>query len=72
MPISRSVRATRVEVYELPQTLVASVIHQGDYAGLGTRMWRCFEWIEANGYEPLGTYREMYSRKAPQETPAPA
>ena len=50
----------RVKVYELPQTQVASVIHHGAFVSLVQEHTAAFRWIESNGYEVVGPYREIY------------
>jgi DNA-binding transcriptional MerR regulator len=52
----------QVQVYELPPTLVASVVHQGDFENFTQGHAALLEWIEANGYKIVGPYREVYIR----------
>ncbi len=49
-----------VQVYQLPPTLVASVVHQGDFEEFTQGHAALLEWIEANGYRIIGPYREIY------------
>jgi DNA-binding transcriptional MerR regulator len=59
--VDRPLPATdRVAVYELPQTLVASVVHRGALEGFTQAHKALLGWIEANGYQTTGTYREVY------------
>ncbi|MEW6731303.1 MAG: GyrI-like domain-containing protein [Acidobacteriota bacterium] len=50
----------RVKVYELPETLMASVIHQGneETCEQAYRAIRC--WIKSQGYKIAGPNRELY------------
>ncbi|MEO8539327.1 MAG: MerR family transcriptional regulator [bacterium] len=54
----------RVAVYELAGGLVASVLHRGDFTNFIQAHAALLSWIEANGYESLGTYREVYLQEA--------
>jgi effector-binding domain-containing protein len=66
VPIDRKLPGTdQVKVYELPQTLVASTIHQGAYTGWAQAHKALLRWIEANGYRSTGTYREVYLSHSP-------
>lgn len=49
-----------VQVYELPQTQVASVVHQGSFDNFTKTHAVLLSWIEANGYQVVGPYREIY------------
>lgn len=49
-----------VKVYELPATRVASVVHHGDFSEFGQGHAVLLEWIDANGYQIVGPYRELY------------
>ena len=61
VPIDRSLRGTeRVRVYELPSTQVAAVVHQGDFEDFTQGHAALLEWIDANGYQIVGPYREIY------------
>jgi effector-binding domain-containing protein len=50
----------RVKVYELPPTQVAAVVHQGDFEEFTQGHAALLEWIDANGYQIVGPYREIY------------
>ncbi|HEU0292001.1 MAG TPA: MerR family transcriptional regulator [Anaerolineales bacterium] len=59
--IYRSLPGTdQVKVYELPPTQVASVVHQGNFEDFTQGHAALLEWIDANGYEIVGPYREIY------------
>jgi DNA-binding transcriptional MerR regulator len=61
VPIDRQLRGTdRVQVYELPPTQVASVVHQGNFEDFTQGHAALLEWIDANGYKVAGPYREIY------------
>ena len=63
VPIDRFLKGTdRVKVYELPSTQVAAVVHQGDFANFTQGHAALLEWIDANGYQVSGPYREIYIR----------
>lgn len=49
-----------VQVYELPQTQVASVVHQGDFAEFTKGHAALLDWVGANNYRIVGPYREIY------------
>lgn len=49
----------RVQVYELPATTMASTVHHGSYATIGTAHEAVLHWIEANGYRIVGPDREL-------------
>lgn len=49
-----------VSVVELPQTTVASVVHQGTMETLGSAFVTLFRWIEDSGYQIDGQSRELY------------
>lgn len=50
----------QVKVYELPRTQVASVIHHGAFENFVQEHTALLRWIETNGYEVAGPYREIY------------
>jgi len=50
----------RVKVYELPPTQVAAVVHHGDFEEFTQGHAALLEWIDANGYQIVGPYREIY------------
>jgi DNA-binding transcriptional MerR regulator len=63
VPIDRSLKGDdRVQVYELPATQVAVVVHEGDFADFTQGHAALLEWIDANGYQLAGPYREIYIR----------
>ncbi len=49
-----------VKVYELPPTQVAAVVHHGDFEEFTQGHAALLEWIDANGYQIVGPYREIY------------
>lgn len=63
VPIDRPLKGTdRVKVYELPSTQVAAVVHQGNFADFTQGHAAILEWIDSNGYQIVGPYREIYIR----------
>lgn len=61
VPIDRPLAGTdRVRVYELPPTQVAAVVHQGEFEDFTQGHAALLEWIDANGYQITGPYREIY------------
>lgn len=61
VPIDRPLKGTdRVKVYELPSTQVAAVVHQGNFEEFQQGHAAILEWIDANGYQIAGPYREIY------------
>lgn len=52
----------RINVHELPRGEVASVIHQGDMQDFMQGYQAVLSWIEANGYEVNGPFREVYHK----------
>ena len=50
----------RVKVYELPSTQMAAVVHHGDFEEFTQGHAALLEWIDANGYQIVGPYREIY------------
>ena len=50
----------RVKVYELPETTVASIIHNGAYNRLNESYDAIARWIGASGYKIAGPAREIY------------
>ncbi|MEO5887311.1 MAG: MerR family transcriptional regulator [Anaerolineales bacterium] len=61
VPIDRPLKGDdRVKVYELPSTQVASVVHQGNFEDFTQGHATLLEWIDANGYQITGPYREIY------------
>jgi DNA-binding transcriptional MerR regulator/predicted transcriptional regulator YdeE len=49
-----------VRVYELPETTVASTIHNGAYRRLKEAYDPLLRWVASNGYEVAGPIRELY------------
>lgn len=63
IPIDRPLPGThRVQVYELPQVRVASVVHHGNFEDFTQGHAALLRWIEANGYRVAGPFREIYIR----------
>ncbi|HSL47189.1 MAG TPA: MerR family transcriptional regulator [Anaerolineales bacterium] len=61
VPIDRPLKGTdRVQVYELPSTQVAAVVHQGNFEDFQQGHAAILEWIDANAYRIVGPYREIY------------
>ncbi len=50
----------RIKVYELPEALMASVVHKGAYNTFNRAYEAGVRWIEANGYRIAGPNREIY------------
>jgi effector-binding domain-containing protein len=50
----------RVSFYKVPESLVASGVHVGDFSGIADVHIALHEWIAASGYEICGAYREFY------------
>lgn len=68
VPVAQSLPSTdRVQVYELKDTLVAAAVHDGDFQDFTRLHTAILQWIEANGYEPLGGYREIYIKHNPND-----
>jgi DNA-binding transcriptional MerR regulator len=61
VPIDHPIPSTeRVQVYELPQQQVASVVHHGAFENFAQGHTAILTWIEASGYHIAGPYREIY------------
>ncbi len=61
VPIDRRIAGSvHVQVYELPQQQVASIVHHGAFADFTQGHAAILTWIEANGYRTTGPYREIY------------
>jgi DNA-binding transcriptional MerR regulator len=70
VPIDRAFPPNEsVEVYEAPALSVAAVTHQGGYEDLPLLHKALLQWMEANGYEAVGSYREIYHSPPDAETP---
>ncbi len=54
------VSATGANIYELPATTVASVVHHGPFASIHNAYSDLLAWIEANSYQIAGPSRELY------------
>ena len=66
VPIDRSIPSSeRVQVYELPQQQVAAAVHHGAFEDFTHVHAALLAWIEANGYEVTGPYREVYIQHNP-------
>jgi DNA-binding transcriptional MerR regulator len=68
VPIDRALRGTDgVKVYELPSTQVAAVVHHGNFEDFQQGHAAILEWIDANGYQIAGPYREIYIKHDQKE-----
>ena len=68
VPIDRPLKGTdRVSVYELPSTQVAAVVHHGEFEDFTQGHAALLDWIDANGYQIVGPYREIYIRHEKSE-----
>ena len=68
VPIDRAVPSNdRVQVYELPAAQVAAVVHTGPFEDFAQEHTTVLRWIEANGYQIVGPYREVYIRHDPAD-----
>lgn len=69
IPVDRLVSSSeRVQVYELPATQVASVVHQGNFDEFTHGHTAALLWIEANGYQVNGPFREIYIKSDPADS----
>lgn len=59
--------ADGITVYQLPETLVASAVHHGNFEDFQQLHTAILGWIEANGYEIVGAYREVYIQHNPDD-----
>ena len=50
----------RVKVYELPASMMASVVHKGAFNKFNLAYEAILRWIEANGYRIVGPNREVF------------
>ena len=57
----------RIQVYELPETQVASAVHHGNFEDFTQLHTAILQWIEANGYQVIGAYREVYIKHNPDD-----
>lgn len=63
VPLDKKIASSeRVQVHQLPQVHVASVMHQGDFRLFGESYRVILSWIERNGYAINGPFREVYHR----------
>ncbi len=68
VPVDRLVPGSdRVKVYQLPETQVAAAVHHGDFEDFTQLHTAILKWIEANGYEVVGPYREVYIKHNPED-----
>jgi DNA-binding transcriptional MerR regulator len=68
VPIDHSIPASEtVKVYELRQVQVASVVHHGDFDNFTQEHTALLKWIESNGYDIAGPYREVYINHNPSD-----
>lgn len=49
-----------ISFYKVPESLVASAVHVGDFSNFPDVHRALDKWIAANGYELCGAYREFY------------
>jgi DNA-binding transcriptional MerR regulator len=69
VPIDRALPATkRVDVYELPPTQVASAVHHGPFKDFTRLHATLLEWVNSNGYNIVGPYREIYIQHDPSNS----
>ena len=59
--------ADAVQVYKVPETLVASLVHKGEFEELILAHKTLGAWISANGYTFNGGYREIYHKNDPKD-----
>ena len=60
-PIEQAIDASKeIQIYTLPSALVASTVHQGKFDDFTQAHSAILAWIEENGYEVCGPYREIY------------
>jgi DNA-binding transcriptional MerR regulator len=68
VPVKNTLAETdRIDVYELAETQVASAVHHGDFEDFTQLHTAILQWVEANGYEPIGGYREIYMKHDPND-----
>jgi DNA-binding transcriptional MerR regulator len=61
VPIDRLLHSTdRVQVYELPQVEVASLVHAGNFDDFTQGHTVLLQWIDAHDYHIAGPFREIY------------
>ena len=54
--------AEGVNVYEIPETTVASAIHNGSYQRLPEAYDSLLRWVASSGYQVTGPIRELYHK----------
>lgn len=60
-PIDREIPSgEQVQVHTLPEAYVASAVHHGNFDNFTQAHAAILKWAEANGYQPLDQYREIY------------
>ena len=63
VPISGPLTSNeRVKAYTLPQALVVSAVHHGPLDSFALLHGALLSWVESNGYQVVGPYREVYVR----------
>lgn len=68
IPVNQTLAGTdRIDVYELEETQVASAVHHGNFEDFTQLHTAILQWTEANGYEPVGGYRELYIKHNPDD-----
>ena len=61
LPVSGDIKETNeVRYYQLPAVKVVRTLHRGPYEKVGDTYGRIFQWMEENGREVKGPYREYY------------
>ena len=68
VPVRESLPGTeQIQVYELAETQAACAVHHGNFEDFTQLHTAILQWIEANGYEPVGGYREVYIKHNPND-----
>lgn len=68
VPVDRVVAGNeRVQVVELPKAQVASAVHHGAFEDFTQLHTAILQWIENNGYQIVGPYREVYIKHNPDD-----
>jgi DNA-binding transcriptional MerR regulator len=68
VPVNDTLPGTeQINVYELDEVQVASAVHHGNFENFTQLHTAILQWIEANGYEPIGGYREIYIKHNPND-----
>ena len=55
-----------MKVYELPGGTFASAVHHGAFTGFAQLHQALLRWIDGNGYQITGPFREVYHRHDPR------